>query len=108
MTLQELNETTKRKWISIEVDLSGYEICIEDEGPWQQADMLIAEVEAGSTFEQFLESATFGFVDQDGGDSKIVPFDGSYMTSKQYYEIEQELACLWAQEIDKLKAEGLK
>lgn len=88
-----------KKNIYIEMDLSGYGIDICDEGPWQGLDMLVAE---GSTFEELLDNATIGFLDQDGGEGRIAPFDGSYLTSNQYADIVQDLASEWAKEIDKV------
>ena len=90
---------TSQQWTSIEIDLRDWGIT-RDTSLWCGADCLLAEVHVGETFQDLLENAAITFVDQDGGDAGIIPFDGSYLTKAQYDTLEQELACRWAQEVD--------
>ena len=87
--------------ISIELDISSYGI-VKDTPWWIGADSVLAEVPVEGSFDDLLESAWVSFSDQDGGEAKPTPFDGSYMSDVQFESITEELRQRWMTEKQKL------
>lgn len=89
----------KNHEFSIELNIEDW--CVEryDDGPWAQADLVVA---SGTTFEEALDDAEVFFVGDDGDNCFSTPFDGSYMSTATYEAIERELAALWAREVDRV------